>query len=508
MTTLRNYEVSIQGQVFIGRMITPSQQLRAVFDIIASPGDAFATMDLRLYNLLTSSSPRSENATWAETNQPQRTSNVPPNQVGLAPEAGQAIQLAAGYTHFLSSVTAESGIVTLDVKDEMATLFTGTITNVFRERDGANVVTRILCRSGDNTNDTGVANASYSQGVTLFDVLTDLARSWGKRLVVDKAKTQTFVMTSGYVTDGDITREMNVLAKSYGFLWTNFNGQLSVTFPTDARTTAKHLISQSTGMIGMPELSGGNQPAFVDVAVRLNPFMDINDRIEIDAEYQTFNTGNAFATHVEAFASGLWNILALRYRGDNWGDIWRVDVNGIRSGIATETTLDSGAKLVWGAKVSQEFRAKVREIARRQNIEANWLMAVMAFETGNSFLPYEKNSTSGATGLIQFLPSTAKSLGTTTTKLARMTAVEQLDWVEKYFAQYQGQIHNLGDTYMAVFAPVGLGKPDSFVLYTSPSAAYNQNAGLDKQRKGYITRGDCVVRVNAAFKTGQQYAAG
>lgn len=508
MTTLRNYEVSIQGQVFIGRMVTPSQQLRAVFDIIASPGDAFATMDLRLYNLLTSSSPRSENATWAETNQPQRTSNVPPNQVGLAPESGQAIQLAAGYTHFLSSVTAESGLVTLDVKDEMATLFTGTITNVFRERDGANVVTRILCRSGDNTNDTGVANASYSQGVTLFDVLTDLARSWGKRLVVDKAKSQTLVMTSGYVTDGDITREMNVLAKSYGFLWTNFNGQLSVTFPADARTTAKHLISQSTGMIGMPEISGGNEGAFVDVGVRLNPFMGINDQIEIDAQYQTFNTGNAFVTHTEAFASGLWNILALRYRGDNWGDIWRVDVNGIRSGIATETTLDSGAKLVWGAKVSQEFRAKVREIAKRQNIEANWLMAVMAFETGNSFLPYEKNPTSGATGLIQFLPSTAKSLGTTTTRLARMTAVEQLDWVEKYFAQYQGRIHNLGDTYMAVFAPVGLGKPDSFTLYTSPSAAYNQNAGLDKQRKGYITRGDCVVRVNAAFKTGQQYAAG
>lgn len=508
MTTLRNYEVSIQGQVFIGRMVTPSQQLRAVFDIIASPGDAFATMDLRLYNLLTSSSPRSENATWAEINQPQRTSNVPPNQVGLSPEAGQAIQLAAGYTHFLSSVTAESGLVTLDVTDEMATLFTGTITNVFRERDGANVVTRILCRSGDNTNDTGVANASYSQGVTLFDVLTDLARSWGKRLVVDKAKSQTLVMTSGYVTDGDITREMNVLAKSYGFLWTNFNGQLSVTFPADARTTAKHLISQSTGMIGMPEISGGNEGAFVDVGVRLNPFMGINDQIEIDAQYQTFNTGNAFVTHTEAFASGLWNILALRYRGDNWGDIWRVDVNGIRSGIATETTLDSGAKLVWGAKVSQEFRAKVREIAKRQNIEANWLMAVMAFETGNSFLPYEKNPTSGATGLIQFLPSTAKSLGTTTTRLARMTAVEQLDWVEKYFAQYQGRIHNLGDTYMAVFAPVGLGKPDSFTLYTSPSAAYNQNAGLDKQRKGYITRGDCVVRVNAAFKTGQQYAAG
>lgn len=499
-TSLRNYELSLNGQVFIARMKTPSSQLRCVFDIIASPGDAFATADIRLYNLMSASSPRSSSPTWADINQPERSATYSVQTKGLEPKSGDAIQFAAGYSEFSAGTT---------VKDDIAVIFTGTVTNVFRERDGANVVTRILCRSGDNATDTGTANASYSQGVTLFDVLTDLTRSWGKRLVANKEKCQTLVMTSGYLTDGDITREMNTLAKSYGFLWTNFNGQLTVTFPSDARTSAKHLISQSTGMIAMPEISGGAEGVFVDVGVRLNPFMNINDQIEIDAQYQTFNTGNAFVTHVEAFASGVWNILSLRYRGDNWGNQWRIDIGGIRSGVAAETTLDSGAKLIWGAKVSQEFRVKVRQIAQRQNVEANWLMAVMAFETGNSFLPYEKNPRSGATGLIQFMPATAASLGTTTTKLARMSAVEQLDWVEKYFEQYRGKIHNLGDTYMAVFAPRdGLGKPDSTILYSSPSAAYNQNAGLDTQRKGYITRGDCIVRVNKAFRQGQQYAAG
>lgn len=508
MTTLRNYEISINGEVFVGRMKTASQQLRTVFDIIASPGDAFATMDLRLYNFASASSPRPNYPTWSDLNQPQRSSNVQSQAVGLTPKSGDAIQFLAGYSRFDTSVNSDTGIVTNNVVDDIATLFTGTITNVFRERDSANVVTRILCRSGDNENDTGIANASYSQGVTLYDVLVDLARSWGKRLVVNKEKCQTIVMVSGYVTDGDITRELKVLADAYNFLWTNFNGQLTVTFPNDARTSAKYLISQSTGMIGIPEISGGPGGVFVDVGNRLNPFMGINDQIEIDAEYQTFNTGNAFVTHVEAYASGLWNILSLRYRGDNWGGPWRVDIRGIRSGVATETTLDSGSKLVWGAKVSQPFRAKVREIASRQNIQANWLMAVMAFETGNSFLPYQKNPNSSATGLIQFTKATAIGLGTTTTQLARMSAVEQLDWVEKYFEQYKGRIRNLGDTYMAVFAPVGLGKSDSTILYTSPSAEYNQNAGLDSARKGYITRGDCIVRVNAAFKQGQQYAAG
>lgn len=494
MTTLRNYEIQISGNVFIGRMKTPLQQLRCVFDVIASPGDQYATADIRLYNLTSASSPRKDSGTTV---------------TGLEPKRGDAIQLLAGYSQFDTSVDSSSGIVTNSVKDDIGTLFTGTITNIFRERDGANIVTRLLCRSGDNTNDTGTVTGSYSQGATLYDVLVSLAGAWGKRLVVDKTKCQTFVMVTGYVTNGDITRELNVLSKAYGFKWTNYNGQLSVTFPADSRTTAKHLVSATTGMIGVPEVGGGQDGVFVDVGVRLNPFIGINDQIEIDAQFQTFNTGNAFVTSVEAHASGLWNVLALRHRGDNWGNLYRTDINALRSGSAAETTLDSGAKLIWGAKVNQAFRVKVREIAKRQGAEANWLMAVMAFETGNSFLPYVKNPLSGATGLIQFTGSTANDLGTSTTKLSRMTAVEQLDWVEKYYEQYKGKIKNLGDAYMAVFAPRdGLGKPDSAVLYTAPSAEYNQNAPLDTQRKGYITRGDCIVRVNAAFKQGQQYAAG
>lgn len=495
MASLRNYELSVNGSVYIARMSTPTQQLRCVFDVIASPGDAFATADIRLYNLLTSSSPRKEKVT-----------------AGMEPKQKDAIQLMAGYTVFDSSVDAQNGIVTNDVRDEIGTIFTGTITNVFRERDGANIVTRLLCRSGDSTNDTGVANASYSPGVTLYDVLLDLSTSWGKRLVVDKTKCQTMIMVSGYLTDGDITRELNTLAKAYNFQWTNFNGQLSVTFPADTRTTTKHLISQSTGMIGIPELGGGASGVFVDVSNRLNPFMNINDQIEISAEFQTFNTGNAFVTSTEAHASGTYNILALRFRGDNWGSIWRVDINALRSGATAETTLDSGAKLIWGAKVSQDFRIAVREVAKELGIDANWMMATMAFETGNSFLPYVKNSTSGAVGLLQFtktgLSSSAMS-GYTQVGISRMSAAEQIRGpVKDYFSQYKGRINNLGDTYMAVFAPVGLGKSDSTVLYTSPSAAYNQNAGLDSARKGYITRGDCIVRVNKAFKTGQQYAAG
>lgn len=495
MAELRNYELQLNGNVYVARMKEPSQQLRCVFDVIVSPGGSYSTADIRLYNMASASSPKSTS---------------PSKTVGIEPVKGSAIKLLAGYSRFDSSVNALAGTVTNNVSDNLGEIFSGTIVNVFRERDGANIVTRILCNSGDRANDTGSANSSYSKGVTLYDVLTDLCRAWGKRLVIadDKSHYQQIVMISGYVVDGDITRELNTLARAYKFTFVNHNNEVTFSFPGKERNTAKHLISQRAGMIGIPEISGGTDGVYLDIATRINPFMSPRDRFEVDAEFQTFNTGNAFVTSIEAHASGVWNINALRYRGDNWGSIWRMDINAIREGSVTGTTgLDIGAKLIWGAKVSQEFRTAVRQVANEQGIDPNWLMAVMAFETGRTFNPYIKNPKSSATGLIQFTSDTARGLGTTTTKIARMSASEQiLGPVRDYFNQYKGRITSLTDTYMTVFAPVGINQPDSFVLYSAPSNEYNANAGLDTARKGYITRGDCAARVNKEYKEGSQYA--
>jgi hypothetical protein len=60
----------------------------------------------------------------------------------------------------------------------------------------------------------------------------------------------------------------------------------------------------------------------------------------------------------------------------------------------------------------------------------------MAFETGGTFSPSQKNAAgSSVIGLIQFMSTTAKNLGTSTSELAKMTAVEQLNYVEKYLKQ-------------------------------------------------------------------------
>lgn len=121
-----------------------------------------------------------------------------------------------------------------------------------------------------------------------------------------------------------------------------------------------------------------------------------------------------------------------------------------------------------------------------------WLAAIIDFESNRTWSPSVRNATSNATGLIQFLPSTARNLGTTVDALASMSFANQLEYVKKYFQQIGvvGKIHSLADMYLSVFSPKGVGMNPDAILYTAGQAGYDQNAGLDRVSKGFITVGD------------------
>jgi hypothetical protein len=112
----------------------------------------------------------------------------------------------------------------------------------------------------------------------------------------------------------------------------------------------------------------------------------------------------------------------------------------------------------------------------------------MYWESGSTFSPSIQNSI-GATGLIQFIPSTAIGLGTTTTALKNMSAVDQLDYVEKYLKVYKGKINSYVDTYFAIFFPLAIGKPDDWVLQgtgISASLIARQNPAFDVNKDGKV----------------------
>ncbi|MER9163622.1 DUF2272 domain-containing protein [Mesorhizobium sp. M0715] len=159
-------------------------------------------------------------------------------------------------------------------------------------------------------------------------------------------------------------------------------------------------------------------------------------------------------------------------------------------------------RIAWGKVVTPEFKQAVIALSKRIGCDPSHLMAAMAFESAETFSPSEKNPKSGATGLIQFMKSTAEGLGTSLQQLAAMSQIEQLFYVEKYLSPYSGRFGSLSDMYMAILYPAAIGKPEANVLFSSGSKAYSQNVGLDVNGDGYITKGEAASKVQGKLDKG------
>src|SRR5205807_988825 len=100
------------------------------------------------------------------------------------------------------------------------------------------------------------------------------------------------------------------------------------------------------------------------------------------------------------------------------------------------------------------FIKGVEDIAKRLGVDPSWLLNIMAFESG--FNAHAANRESLARGLIQFMNPTARALGfggkNPSNAFLGMSAMEQLPYVERYFAPFAGCMHNQGDVYSVVAA--------------------------------------------------------
>lgn len=171
----------------------------------------------------------------------------------------------------------------------------------------------------------------------------------------------------------------------------------------------------------------------------------------------------------------------------------------------TDQSEPSSIQIAYGSKVSPVFKERLLWTASALGCQPNDLMACIAWESGETFRPDIKNAAgSGAVGLIQFMPSTARSLGTTSNALSALSAEDQLRYVYEYFKPYAGRLHNLGDVYMAILWPKGVGQPDSYVLFdkSRTPTTFRQNAGLDVNKNGAVTRGECLVKINEKLAKG------
>ena len=133
----------------------------------------------------------------------------------------------------------------------------------------------------------------------------------------------------------------------------------------------------------------------------------------------------------------------------------------------------------------KEFLAAVISVAAFLQVKPEHLMFLMWFETART-LNHRIQNRIGATGLIQFMPETARFLGTTTDRLKTMSNVEQMEYVQKHLAIFRGRYKDFVDLYCGIFWPAAVGKPDSYritsdiVAKQNPLFDINKDADIEK----------------------------
>jgi hypothetical protein len=180
--------------------------------------------------------------------------------------------------------------------------------------------------------------------------------------------------------------------------------------------------------------------------------------------------------------------------------------------------VDAGREIIFGKNVDEGFKSSVLWIEAQLKLNADFLMACMAFETGGTFSPSVKNAAgSSGLGLIQFMQATYDSMvkrhpnlrdvSASHDALAHLTAQQQLTFVYYYFLDFGKDLSawKLEDVYMAILYPAAIGKPlDWKMPWAAGSLAYKQNSGLDANKDQTVTKAEAAAGVQKKYVLGQQ----
>jgi LysM domain len=141
-----------------------------------------------------------------------------------------------------------------------------------------------------------------------------------------------------------------------------------------------------------------------------------------------------------------------------WKPGTRIRVNGSRDS-------QPPAKISGGGKTSPEFDKKLQQIADKLGISANDLYKIIKIESAGSFSPSSHDPNNVSVGLIGFTEPTANRLGTSKAELSQMSAVDQLDYVYKFYKMVGAKSgDDVGTLYMRTFMPAFVNSPDNTVL--------------------------------------------
>jgi len=208
-------------------------------------------------------------------------------------------------------------------EDNIDYIFKGEIVNIIREKH----ITRLICKGGALTQDTSTVNKSFESGVQVPTLIRECAGALGLPVVINEEDFSSIdPYITGYLLSGDPKKKLNELSRAHQFSWLIENERLIVVGNQSFRSGSETIISASTGMEGVPEIT----EVGATVNVRLSPQLKIGGRIKIESEFAQVNFSNVFFQDVpETVGEGVYRIQKLEFEGDSYGDKWTSRVTGI-----------------------------------------------------------------------------------------------------------------------------------------------------------------------------------
>ena len=283
---MRKFRVEIDGKPFLDSK--NNRQLRVTFTSRMQYTTNLAFLDLAIYNL-------------------SKNTKI---------EQGKKIILSAGY------------------ENEFDRIFTGKIITVLQEKDGADTLTRLLCRSS-YFDDRHSIQATVGVGGSLFDAFALLESAWGIPIDYDKEQfkdDKNLTFARGYALNGDVVKNMQSLASQFDFSWVETYDSIIVDKNKVNVKSKPREVSMFTGMIGFPEAESDVGLHFVNVTMRLSPRVRMRTMIDLKSEYATYSTGNFYIQPPKYGGNldGLYKVVEVYHRGDNFGKRWITEFKGQR----------------------------------------------------------------------------------------------------------------------------------------------------------------------------------
>ena len=213
--------------------------------------------------------------------------------------------------------------------DTIDYIFKGEIVNIIREKQGGNRVTRLICKGGAVSQERSTINKSFEGGVSPQTLCRACAEALGFPIIISDADfPEVSPYLYGYHLTGDPKVKLNQLAKSHNFQWIIDKDKLVIVGKTSSRKGAVTIVSTSTGMVGVPEIT----EIGTDVVVRLNPTLKIGGQFEVKSEFVQVNYSNIYFQDVpETLGQGIYTIQKLQFDGDSYGDVWDTKISGLRA---------------------------------------------------------------------------------------------------------------------------------------------------------------------------------